>query len=149
MTNSGIAPFRETGCGLAWNCPENPAVYNARALVEILTGERIPDCPKDFGSKSLTIKSPSINSEISKETLLGDNFPDPFNDQTIVPCYLNEEQGKLIIRDVLGKIIYQEVIYKGWNEIIINTDKWSSGMYLYTLETDTEISETKKMILKR
>lgn len=82
-------------------------------------------------------------------TSLGDNYPDPFNDQTIVPCYLNEEQGKLIILDILGKIIYQKTIYKGWNEIIINTDDWSPGMYLYSLETDTDISETKKMILKR
>ena len=138
--------------GLANTCPPNPAVYNAKAIVKVLTGEHIPDCPKDFGTKNFqfSISEEYFDNNVLDKIMLGDNYPDPFTEQTTIPYKLPEEtKGKIIITDVLGRTVEVITILQEENEIELKTNSWGYGIYYYSLEINNEIIDTKKMVIAR
>jgi hypothetical protein len=130
---------------LANECPPYPAVYNARAIVEMLTGEKIAECPVDENWKmnsSLEVKGNT------KESLLGENYPDPFNDLTNIPVSVPEgSKGKLEVTDITGRILYTRMLTEGKQTLELNTEKWEQGMYFYSLELDGILIDSRKMIL--
>lgn len=149
-----FSPIGESeGCGLALNCPPYPAVYSARAIVYMITGEDIPECPVDFGTKSFVLPGKQNNRDIDQLNIdfsLEENYPDPFSNYTIIPYMLPEKiQGEIIIKDILGKEIAVFDVYEGNNELKVNTERWNTGMYFYSLNVDGEILFSRKMILSR
>ncbi|MCB0687825.1 MAG: T9SS type A sorting domain-containing protein [Saprospiraceae bacterium] len=86
------------------------------------------------------------------EMEVGQNIPNPFQEQTVVPVVLSRPQVlSLIITDVHGKVVYQErkqgVV--GRQEFEISRDHFlTPGIYYYSVLTDDE-KVTKKMILLR
>jgi len=104
--------------------------------------------------------SPSIveNDEESKAPLsfsLKQNFPNPFNSETVMEYFLpKESQVKITIYNLLGqrvKIIldqresagHKRVMWDGKNE---KGEMLSSGIYFYRIEAG-EFAQTKKMVL--
>jgi hypothetical protein len=90
------------------------------------------------------------DSEPIKSYTLFQNFPNPFNPQTViryqlpVSCYV-----ELKVYDVLGREIntlVREQQSSGVHEIEFNGESLPSGFYIYRLQTE-EYVETKKMIL--
>jgi hypothetical protein len=130
---------------LATQCPPYPAVYNARAIVEILTGEKIQECPIDENWKmNLTIESNTQNDQ----SLLGENYPDPFNELTLIPCTIPEGSiARISVTDITGRILYTQPLEAGKHLVNINSISWEAGMYFYTLELDGVLYDTKKMVL--
>ncbi len=81
--------------------------------------------------------------------ILGDNYPDPFTEQTTIPYKLPEEtKGKIIITDVLGRTVEVITIVQEENEIELKTNDWENGIYYYSLIISGKVIETKKMILQ-
>jgi hypothetical protein len=83
-------------------------------------------------------------------SLLYNNYPNPFNNQTSIEFYLKEScDVKLEIYNTLGERVY-ELVYNntdpGFYKLNWNAKNFSSGIYFYRLQTQS-FSETKKMIL--
>ncbi|GAB4280856.1 MAG: hypothetical protein Kow0068_05210 [Marinilabiliales bacterium] len=141
-----ISEIRE----IAWHCPPSLAVANSRALLNVLYGEDIPECPYDILDKSLkiTIKDKKQPGENDSDIILGDNYPDPFDNVCNIPYSLPcDVEGKIIIWDIYGRII-KEYKIEGENILGIDMSGLSPGNYYYGLIIDNELKETKKMILQ-
>ena len=145
---------------LAYKCPTSKAVSNAKAILDLLFNEKVPDCQEDtLSEKSMIANKPnnSLNRDIKKyfaeidncESLLGNNYPDPFTGTTTIPYSLPEGvNGKIIILDINGKKIKEYSLDATQNSIIINTENWSTGTYFYTLRINGLIFGSKKMLIK-
>ncbi len=77
------------------------------------------------------------------------NIPNPWKDQTVIGFNIySDDKVDLEIRDVNGKIVYQNSTYfnKGYNEWILKKSSLPSGVFSYTLKYKNE-SKSNKMII--
>ena len=137
---------------LAYQCPEYHAVYSAKSIVYILTGEEIEDCPDNLENRSLEISfnddEESDNKFDYPNLSLGDNFPEPVIDNTTIAYELPEQtKGQIVVRDMLGQTITTIDISEGYNLININTKDWKPGVYLYSMELEGYQVFSKKMVI--
>ncbi len=129
---------------IAYGCPEGMATVNAKAILMYLFMEQVPSCPES-GTQSMRFANNSIQK--AKSSYLGDNYPDPFNSNTVIPYYLPEgSNGEIIIKDVTGRIILTLSLQSGENTIEINSKDWADGVYLYGMSINGENIENKKMV---
>ncbi len=84
---------------------------------------------------------------------MNQNYPNPFNPSTTIGFYLSSlERVLLRIVDINGKhiktLIDNQVLQPGHHEYSVQSQKLdlSSGIYMYTIETD-KWNSTKKMLL--
>ncbi|MFH2143317.1 MAG: PKD domain-containing protein, partial [Bacteroidota bacterium] len=134
---------------MAVRCPENPAIYYAKSIVYIITGEDIPDCPDNLTGKSMMVQASGNEGIDNEEMFLGKNYPDPFTNETRIPYNITGEiSGKFFIKDLLGRIVEEIDVLPGRGEIIINSSYMSNGIYLYSLQVNEIIIGSNKMILK-
>lgn len=91
-----------------------------------------------------------ISNLLPDKFSLNQNYPNPFNPVTNITFNVkNKENVKLTIYDALGRevaILLNEVLQAGSYKIDWDARDYTSGIYLYKLETKN-FSETKKMIL--
>ncbi|MCX7834055.1 MAG: T9SS type A sorting domain-containing protein, partial [Ignavibacteria bacterium] len=91
-----------------------------------------------------------IASEIPKDFILKQNFPNPFNSSTKITFMLPRSSFvRLVIFDLLGREIetlIDERLSAGVYEKTWNADNYPSGVYFYRLVTENSI-DTKKMVL--
>ncbi len=91
-------------------------------------------------------------TSLTGETVLEQNFPNPFSDITTIPFYL-EKSGNLnfYITDITGKRnLIQSQFYEKGNQLIqVNLAEYNvgSGIYYYHLELESGEVFTKKMIV--
>ncbi len=87
---------------------------------------------------------------------LGNNFPNPFNNSTVIPVYLPESENIMLdVFNIVGqkiKTIINERINKGrhyfrWDGTDDQGNVVSSGIYFYRLMGASNINMVKKMIL--
>ena len=78
------------------------------------------------------------------------NHPNPFTNETVIPFLLPQDgQVTLTIYDLTGKPIFvkKETFAKGYNELLFKSEKdIPEGLYMYRLQTDTQMAERKMMI---
>jgi len=83
---------------------------------------------------------------------LGDNYPNPFMDQTILPVTIPHRMHvKIEIINVLGSVVQtvmNEELETGYYEIGVDGSGLASGVYFYRMMTDEKV-EIKKMLLVR
>jgi len=98
-----------------------------------------------------------INELDTKIYQIGQNFPNPFSETTIIPIQLNSESKvKIELFDITGRYIdkpFDTNLASGMNNITLNRNqlKLSNGYYIYkvTIENENGIfSQNKKMIVK-
>ena len=78
---------------------------------------------------------------------LGENYPDPFSGNTIIPYYLPEnDKGEMVIRDVTGREINRYNLQDGDNELNIYSRDWQCGIYFYGMVINGTAVECRKMI---
>lgn len=91
-----------------------------------------------------------ISNEVPKEYLLEQNYPNPFNPSTIIKFSIPKlSKVRLAIYDLLGREVESLVnsqLTPGIYEVNWNAAKFSSGIYMYRLETN-DFSMVKKMSL--
>ena len=92
-------------------------------------------------SQNITLADESMGSKI------GQNRPNPFNDDTVIPYSTDENatSGAIRFTNGHGKIIYEQALDKNQKEVSVNASKLSKGIYFYHLIVDGEIVETRKM----
>jgi hypothetical protein len=115
-----------------------PEIYDHKILV-IVTGKN------NYSSKEIRISNSIINT-----FNLFQNYPNPFNPVTNIQYQIAEKQlVTLMIYDVIGNeiaVLINEVKDAGTYNVEFNADRFSSGVYYYTLKAGS-FTSTKKMIL--
>ncbi|MFH2141992.1 MAG: T9SS type A sorting domain-containing protein [Bacteroidota bacterium] len=132
---------------LAYECPPHRAVFSAQSILEKITGEQVPDCPVEEGTKSLKFPTKEFSENYNEIIYLGENYPDPVSDITIIPFGLSKDtEGKIIIKDILGKVIADFSVKSDNDKIKINCSSWAAGQYMYCLEVDGKQIDCKKIV---
>jgi len=86
------------------------------------------------------------------QTILYQNEPNPFSENTVIRYYLPEdaEEAVLIFHDEYGRKMGREVLSsKGYAKVEINSEKLAAGVYTYSLIVNGNLIATKKMIKVR
>ena len=109
-----------------------------------------------IGSKAAVEEE--LQAIVPKEFILGSNYPNPFNPQTVIPFEL-AEAGRLTITiyNILGEEI--RTLFHGSLETGRHQFTWDgtnqagqrcpSGIYLYHVNGDNGIKATKRMVLMK
>ncbi|MGD0338315.1 MAG: T9SS type A sorting domain-containing protein [Bacteroidota bacterium] len=88
----------------------------------------------------------------SSEYMLENNYPNPFNPSTTIFYYLPRAgRIKLKVFDILGReisILVNEEQKPGAYSVIFHGDNFSSGVYIYTLITESKIITKRMLLLK-
>ncbi len=77
-------------------------------------------------------------------------FPNPSNNKTLVSFDSTLEQTVFFeVKNVLGKSVYKQkhIAISGLNEISFQKENLTAGMYIYSIQTDTEIV-SKRLVIK-
>ncbi|KQC03821.1 MAG: hypothetical protein APR54_09100 [Candidatus Cloacimonas sp. SDB] len=83
------------------------------------------------------------------ETRLTGNHPNPFNPNTTILFSIKAtETGKLRIFNLIGKLILEKQFGSGSHEFFWNAAEQTSGIYFYSLETDSYKKINKMILLK-
>lgn len=103
-----------------------------------------------FVYDSLAVSVEREEGSIPKEFALEQNYPNPFNPTTTINFALPEKSNvKLTVYDILGKeikVLVNEEKAAGRYEVDFNAGNFTSGVYIYKLETD-QFSKAMKMQL--
>ena len=88
---------------------------------------------------------------------LGQNYPNPFNQATLIPIELKKTQHvKFDIYNIEGRLVshvFDGILTSGshnfsWNGRDVNGHLVTSGMYLYTIQTGTEKSVRRLVLIR-
>ncbi|MBN1408868.1 MAG: T9SS type A sorting domain-containing protein [Calditrichaceae bacterium] len=99
-----------------------------------------------------------LQAIIPKEFILGSNYPNPFNPETVIPIELAEAgRLKIIIYNILGeevRTLFQGSLETGryqftWDGTNQAGKRCPSGIYLYHVQGDNGIKATKRMVLMK
>ncbi|MCL5021007.1 MAG: S8 family peptidase, partial [Bacteroidetes bacterium] len=116
------------------------------------------DCANCTGSGGPQIANQDMTqsnaplSDLPKEILLGDNFPNPFNPTTEISFALPKDTYvKLIVYDILGREVARLVdgqMGAGYHTISWDASRVSSGIYIYRFSAGNFV-QVKKMVLTK
>jgi hypothetical protein len=105
----------------------------------------VPECSV---SQNKSIKINDENYNMSFDMYLGNNFPEPFDGNTVIPCFIpDKSDAKLIINDMFGRKIAEYDVKQGANNIDVNLSNYSQGVYFYGLIINGIPINFKKMVL--
>ena len=100
------------------------------------------------------VKSISANdhtSHLPEKTVLFQNNPNPFNEQTKITFEIAEDNTKdaaILLFNMNGTLLKTYAISNsGKGELTINANELQAGMYIYSLITNGKEIDSKKMIL--
>jgi len=109
--------------------------------------------------KSLNTNAPTAtqemhlsDSQISETLKLYQNAPNPFNERTVIQCFVpqNIQKAQLCVYNMKGiRVQCLSITERGDVEIHIEAGALSSGVYSYVLIGDGATSDTKQMILTK
>lgn len=92
------------------------------------------------------------NTETETTMRVYPNSPNPFTEETIVHCYVpfNKNNVQLCIYDIQGNLRKCIPIDgRGAIDVRLAAGELSAGIYLYLLQGDGQVSESKQMIITR
>ncbi|MCH8494885.1 MAG: T9SS type A sorting domain-containing protein [Balneolales bacterium] len=116
--------------------------------------EFIKQEPEDANRFKLRLKDDTYTSieetDLPKHTQLYQNYPNPFNPVTTIRFDLAKEQDvRLEVFDILGRslgVMTESRLPSGRHSLSVDARLWSSGVYMYRLQT-SEMVLTRKMTL--
>ncbi|MCC7429814.1 carboxypeptidase regulatory-like domain-containing protein [bacterium] len=120
----------------------------------IQVSENSPATNVNFVVNSVTEVTEETNPEVSKNFVLANNFPNPFNPTTKIEFAIPEFSNvKISVYNVLGQLVktlINQNLEKGsyktsWNGTNESGKSVSSGIYFYRLEAGN-FNQTKKML---
>lgn len=104
--------------------------------------------------EGLVTKVEAPETNLPKEFILGNNYPNPFNNQTQIPFYIPQKANvKFKVYDVLGKEIYSvdySELAQGWHKTHLGEElsDLPSGVYFYNFRIDGRNFRSKMILLK-
>jgi hypothetical protein len=91
----------------------------------------------------------SVELSAKNVVILEQNVPNPFAEQTTIDFYLPDNVGKaqMLFYNAQGMLIKaMDIAERGNSRLTVFASDLSSGVYTYTLVTDGNVAETKRMI---
>ena len=90
--------------------------------------------------------------EIPAQLELRQNFPNPFNPETTIAFGLPEtDRVLLVVYDMLGREVSRLVdghMNAGWHQVRLDATQWSSGTYIYRIQTSGQVHSRMMTLLK-
>jgi hypothetical protein len=102
------------------------------------------------GSKKSLEENTSLNSIKNEVTLLHQNIPNPFNENTEINYFIPDgsQSALLFVFNMQGELIKQSELFgMGEGSYILNGSELQPGMYIYSLVIDDKEIDSKRMIL--
>ena len=93
----------------------------------------------------------SVTENAALQLSLGNNAPNPADDQTMIPFTLNKaESVRLTVINLLGEAVIDELIdgRRGNNNTVLDVSELNNGIYLYSIEAAGK-KMTKRMVINR
>jgi hypothetical protein len=127
---------------------QNQVIEELREELTTIKG----NCCTSTSPNTLNAESNSREDATSKsdQSLLQQNEPNPFHQETVINYYLAEQanQASIYIYNMNGKQLERFALQeKGNQSLTIQKNRLRAGMYYYSLIVDGEEIATKKMIL--
>lgn len=147
----------QTVFGSIWSASESSEEEAYRRLVRFNRSDiRRNTVPKKSGLSIRCVTDFVVNTEETSSTPtqldLKQNYPNPFNPSTSISFYLPKStQVKLSVYDILGRkvaSIVESLLPAGSHDFSIKTSEWSSGVYIYRLQTSEGVL-SKQMTLTK
>jgi len=152
--------LRTTDAGLSWinvATPDSTSVY-AVTFPNQRTGWAVGDKGTILKFTGNPIGINNIGGKIPDRIKLYPNYPNPFNQLTIINYQLSRHGGsltsfiKIKVYDISGKevaVLVNQRQVPGVNKTTFNGSGLSSGVYFYQLIADDEVIQTRKMVLAK
>ncbi len=145
--------FRSTNLGASWTAM-NQGLINTTVWVLTAEGSNLYAGTNGSGifkrPLSEMVALEQVSSEMPKQFILSQNFPNPFNPSTIIQFgIIRSGNVNISVYDISGRKV--ETLVNGSHntglyEVQWDAAKYSSGVYFYTITT-SEFIDTKKMLL--
>ena len=87
---------------------------------------------------------------ITTTAMLGQNSPNPFTGNTVIPVYVPETatQAGLQITDLQGRLLQSFSLTTGYGNIELRAGQLTPGSYSYTLLVDGKVVDTRLMVIQ-
>ncbi|HZW38654.1 MAG TPA: T9SS type A sorting domain-containing protein [Ignavibacteriaceae bacterium] len=151
LLDDGI--IKSTDQGATWNyVSQNNYEFNGIHFLNSETGYLVGNNSKIVSTVSTLapVITDVVNLNNSQQYFLYQNYPNPFNPTTKVNYIVPKtSKVKIDVYDILGNLvknIINEDKSEGKYEVEIDLSAFSSGVYLYRIQTDN-YTESKKMML--
>ncbi|MCA1764584.1 MAG: T9SS type A sorting domain-containing protein, partial [Flavobacteriales bacterium] len=120
------------------NYIEQGAEYDPGYIDFTSEGYELPGSDKSNG-----FDTDALQNEDQKFLLL----PNPFNERITIQTIENMEYEKLrvTIRDVMGRVVYDSV-YGDGEQVVIDGNRFSTGVFIYTIFADGNIVHSGKIV---
>jgi hypothetical protein len=82
-------------------------------------------------------------------TFLGQNFPNPANDETTILLSNIDRDMVLEITDLTGRTLVSEIVKAGSSSIRVTTASLTNGLYLYRLVSGGNVVDARKLNVQR
>jgi len=143
--------------GLNWICPDDfepdgvhPSSIGETKVANLLVNFFKTDTTTKRWYLNLVSDITLLNKNIPSSYSLEQNYPNPFNSSTNIKFQIiNYDRVVLKVFDLLGKevkTLVNEELQPGAYEVKFDAGDLSSGIYLYTLNTN-KLRQTKKLIM--
>ncbi len=143
LDSSDLAYLRE----LALLCPSGLASANAQSVLAFYYNEYYEECDEEKSSAA-TWKDIVLPDVKEVKSWLGDNYPDPFTEETAIEYYVPiGAAGEITVSDMFGRKIASLPVPEGENIIKVNASGWSPGIYIYGLTVNGKTVDYKKMVI--
>ncbi len=114
--------------------------------------ERVTVYPTIVDEDDWEVVSSDEQEELPESYKLFQNYPNPFNPSSVIQYEVPEQTHvTLKVYDVIGQLVatlVNEVKTPGNHEVIFNASGFSSGIYLYRMQTDSFV-QSRTMLLVR
>lgn len=99
----------------------------------------------------------NFNFKPNKEIFYADNrlevysaYPNPVNGTAFIDYqfFQNDIRAQIVVTDVLGNMMNQYPLIYSQNQLRIQTQGFTAGVYFYTLSVDGKVMATKKLVVK-
>ena len=76
---------------------------------------------------------------------LGQNFPNPANDQTMILLSSIDRDMTIQVTDLMGRTLLNVPVKSGASQVQLSTSALQNGLYFYRLVSNGKVMDTKKM----
>jgi hypothetical protein len=110
----------------------------------------------NFQSLTFSAEENALIEEVTPNVLIGTNYPNPFNEKTVIPVILTQASPvKVSIYDLKGqeiKVLFDGILNPGLNDITWDgtnhqNKRVGTGVYYYKISTDSIGEITRAMLL--
>ena len=79
---------------------------------------------------------------------LGDNIPNPFKNTTTIPYYVPQRsEGVIKVYDIIGELVKKVEVSSNSRQVEISLEGFAEGTYLYSIEIDGVLMQSRKMVI--